>query len=79
MDRMVPPVRPGDRIRLVEMPEDPNPIQPGEMGTVRSLADIGFEGRPETHITVDWDSGRTLSLIYPPDRFEVIAAPSLPF
>jgi hypothetical protein len=67
------PIRKGDRIRLIEMPGDPHPIAPGATGTItfvqRDLArdDAWFIG-------VHWDDGRTLNLIIPPDRFDIITA-----
>jgi len=63
-----PIVMPGDRIRLVEMPDDPNPILSGETGTVRSIEKCAND----FIISVDWDSGRTLNLITPPDKFTLV-------
>ena len=76
MDR---PTKPGDRIRLVEMLDDPNPVAVGALGTVRAVADIGVAGKAEFHVAVDWDNGRTLSLVCPDDKFEVVVDRSLPF
>lgn len=76
MDR---PTKPGDRIRLIEMLDDPNPIAVGAMGTVRSVTVVDFRRSPELQIAVDWDNGRTLSLVYPPDKFEVVTENALPF
>ena len=62
---------PGDRIRLVAMSDDPDPIQPGELGTV--IAVHRHQGTPVWHqIDVAWDNGRTLMLVAPPDRFEIV-------
>jgi len=60
-----PTVKAGDRIELIEMTQDPNPIEKGERGTVKGVDGIG-------NILVDWDSGRTLSLVPEVDRFKVI-------
>ena len=60
--------KPGDRIRLIEMPNDPSPIEPGSEGTV---LEINNEGREIEQIDVKWDSGRTLMLTRI-DRYEVI-------
>ena len=62
-----PIVVPGTRIRLVEMLDDPHPIETGAEGTVRNVVPIlgSFQ------IQVDWDNGRTLSLISPVDKFEI--------
>jgi hypothetical protein len=54
----------GDRIKLVSMPDDPNPIEVGAMGTVRRVTEIPGHW---TSISVDWDNGRTLNLSIPPD------------
>jgi hypothetical protein len=73
------PAKPGDRIRLVKMDFDPNPVAVGALGTVRAVADIGVAGKVEFHIAVDWDDGRTLSLVCPEDKFEIVVDRSLPF
>ena len=70
--------KPGDRIRLVEMLEDPNPIPVGTEGVVDTVT--CFERGPwgatkEWQISVRWDNGRSLSVICPPDIVEVIAEP----
>jgi hypothetical protein len=57
----------GDRIRLLAMPDDPDPIPLGSTGTV-----ISVTTGPFAQIEVDWDNGRTLALIPGVDRFEVI-------
>lgn len=61
---------PGDRIRLIKMTDDPNPIEPGTMGTVTSIDTVYLFS--EDHLTVYWDNGRTLSLLVGTDEFEVI-------
>ncbi len=61
----------GDRIRLVEMGlerdgrPDPDPILPGSTGTVTRVDDLSIGGH--THVGVEWDDGRRLSLVIPPD------------
>jgi hypothetical protein len=63
-------MEPGDRIRLVSMPDDPDPLPPGSTGTVTfvtPLAGLGW-----TQVGVAWDNGRTLLLSIPPDRVEII-------
>ena len=57
----------GDRIRLIAMPDDPDPIPAGATGTVLAVTTGRF-----AQIDVDWDNGRTLSLVPGVDRFEVI-------
>jgi hypothetical protein len=60
----------GDRIRLVHMPDDPDPIPPGTEGEVTSVNEVRSMGF--TQIGVKWDNGRTLSLAVPPDVFSVV-------
>jgi hypothetical protein len=58
----------GDRIRLIEMPDDPDPIPAGATGTV-----IAVTTGPYAQIDVRWDnSSRSLSLVPGVDRFEII-------
>ena len=61
-------IRRGDRIRLLSMPDDPDPIPVGSTGTIVSVT----EG-PLGQVHVKWDgSNRSLSLVPGVDRFEVI-------
>jgi hypothetical protein len=53
----------GKRIKMIFM-EDPEPIEPGAMGTVIKLDGAG-------QIQVKWDNGRNLSVIPGEDRFEI--------
>ena len=53
----------GKRIRMIFM-EDPEPIEPGAIGTVIKLDGAG-------QIQVKWDNGRNLSVIPGEDRFEI--------
>ena len=54
----------GKRVRLIEMFDDPYPIMPGTEGLVMSVgADV---------ISVKWDDGRLLGMIYDVDQFEII-------
>jgi hypothetical protein len=62
----------GDRIRLLAMLDDPAPIQVGQLGTVVSVSRHG-DGKDTWHqIDVAWDNGRTLMVVSPPDRFELV-------
>lgn len=63
----------GDRIRLLAMQDDPDPIQVGQTGTVVSVAGHGGGKDAWFQIDVSWDNGRTLMLVSPPDAFEIIA------
>ena len=54
--------KPGDRIELECMGEDPRPIPPGTRGTVRVVDDIGT-------VHCDFDNGRRLGLVPGEDSF----------
>lgn len=56
----------GDRIEMVHMPDDPEPILSGARGTVREVQP-GFQPG-EVVLSVRWDNGRTLSVVMPPDQ-----------
>jgi len=64
---------PGDRIRLVAMHDDPNPIPIGQVGTVVAVYSHAGQ-RPWHQIDVAWDNGRTLMLVAPPDEFDIVGA-----
>lgn len=64
----------GDRIRLLAMQDDPDPIQVRQTGTVVSVARHGGGKDAWFQIDVSWDNGRTLMLVSPPDAFDIIAA-----
>lgn len=51
-------VKPGDRIKLVSMPSDPDPVEPGSSGTVESVT-----SGPLGQVWVRWDNQRSLALI----------------
>jgi hypothetical protein len=65
-----PPVLAGSRIRLLSMPQDPDPIPAGSEGDV-----IGVNG---DQLQVRWDNGRTLLLLLGVDDFEIIAPDARP-
>ena len=65
--------QPGDRIGLVAMPDDPDPVPPGTTGTVTSVEQHGTGRNAWLQVEVDWDNGRKLMLTTPPDRFEVLS------
>lgn len=56
----------GRRVRMIEMPDDPDPINPGEEGEVIGVDALG-------QAMVSWDSGRSLSLIPGIDKYEIIS------
>jgi hypothetical protein len=57
----------GDRIECVNMPDDPDPILPGTRGTVAYALPLGDQWQ----IEVDWDNGRCLYLLVPPDTYRI--------
>ena len=57
--------KPGMRIQLDFMGDDPRPIPPGTKGTVRIVDDIGT-------VHCDFDNGRHLGLVPGEDSFHII-------
>jgi hypothetical protein len=62
----------GDRVRLLAMHDDPDPIPAGQLGTVVSVSRHGGGTDTWHQIDVAWDNGRTLMLVCPPDDFEIV-------
>ena len=66
----------GDRIRLTKMDNDPCPIEVGAEGTIEQVQPDMYSVNSRTTggqiVTVKWDNGRTLRLIWPEDQFDVI-------
>jgi len=54
----------GKRIRLIQMNDEPDPIEPGTEGTITHIGG-GV-------INVDWDNGRTLGLVDGIDIYEIL-------
>jgi hypothetical protein len=69
---MTPP-KPGDRIKLINMPDDPYPIEPSTTGTVTSVRPVGSGSSIWYQVSVAWDTGRNLMLAVPPDEYEVLS------
>jgi hypothetical protein len=65
----MPTPQTGDKIRLVAMSDDPDPIPPGTTGTVTAVRQQGTWSQ----VDVDWDNGRKLMLSVPPDQVEIMA------
>jgi hypothetical protein len=63
----------GDRIRLLDMPNDPDPVPAGTEGVVKMVTDIGLRQKKEIQLVVKWDNGRNLSCICPPDLVEIVS------
>lgn len=61
---------PGQRVRLVHMGDDPDPIPVGTEGTVESCTDAGYGF---WQVGIKWDNGRGLMACCPPDVLEVVA------
>jgi len=64
--------RVGDRIRMVAMHDDPDPIPVGQVGTVVGVRRNGRGNDEWFQIDVSWDNGRMLMLVSPPDTFEIL-------
>ena len=66
---MSAPFKVGDLIRLTKMDNDPNPIPLGTKGRITSVSpSFGSD----ILISVDWEISRSLSLIWPKDKFDII-------
>jgi hypothetical protein len=58
----------GDRIRLIFMPNDPDPVPAGSLGTIIAVHPY----HRWTQVVVDWDNGRSLMLTMPGDLIEIL-------
>jgi hypothetical protein len=54
----------GKRIRLIEMFDEPYPVEPNTLGTIYHIGG-GI-------LNVKWDNGRTLGVVIDLDNFEII-------
>ena len=67
----MPSIRKGNRIKLIHMPNDPDPIPAGSEGLVVEVTDGAYP-----QIIVEWRNlKRSLALIPGVDRFEIIESP----
>lgn len=64
------PCKIGDRIKLIEMPNDPDPIPVGTTGTVLDVHRVRLQSG-YWQIAVKWDIDRSLSVVVPPDVIEI--------
>lgn len=67
----------GVKVRLIEMVNDPCPIKAGTTGTIKEVVDLASIGSPgEYQLWMDWDPMddqiRTLNLIWPADKIELV-------
>lgn len=58
----------GTRIELVKMDDPYAPLEPGTMGTVETVDDIGT-------LHMKWDNSRTLGVVPGEDSFKVVSKP----
>lgn len=65
-------IKVGDRIELVRMEDDPDPVAPGTRGVVQLVEVMDLGDGSREYITVLWDDGRSLGLVCPPDRYRRI-------
>jgi hypothetical protein len=64
--------REGDRIELILMGDDPDPLPPGATGIVE-MTPVDYQG--SVQLSVKWDAPherRGLALVSPPDVYRVI-------
>jgi hypothetical protein len=59
----------GKDIVMVEMPNDPDPIKTGSLGTIQGINHLETM---DDQIFVRWDNGRSLSIIAGTDIFQVL-------
>ncbi len=65
----------GDRVELLAMPSDPDPIPVGLRGTVTAVSNHVTGSESWLQVDVAWDNGRALMLVIPPDRVRVLKSP----
>lgn len=64
--------RESDRVRLVRMPNDPDPVPAGMEGTVVHVTDLSCLEAGQVQVGVAWDNGRILAAVCPPDELEPV-------
>ena len=66
---------PGQRIELISMPDDPDPVPAGTRGTVEHVSGphkLPGDRHPWHQIGVKWDNGRTLALVTGKDSYLIL-------
>ena len=69
----IAPCKEGDRIELIAMPNDPDPIPAGAQGTV-AMDPVWVQDSWQVVVTWDGNVKRSLSLCVPPDVFRILPA-----
>jgi hypothetical protein len=67
------PLKAGDRIKLINMIDDPDPIKPGTLGTVRRV----LPWLDEWTVYMEWDGGHTYELVEAAPIQSVSSQPAL--
>jgi hypothetical protein len=57
----------GKRIKLINMPNDPQPIESGSWGTIVKHSKV----MSDDILSVRWDNGRTLNVMFSVDEFVI--------
>ena len=65
----------GDRIELVSMPNDPDPIPTGSQGVVTDVQAMHWPAVDWHQVFVRWDNGRHLACVSPPDVLRLVQDP----
>lgn len=60
----------GKRVRLISMQDPYDPVPSGSEGTV--ICTYYDYYNKHLHISVNWDNGRGLNIVSPPDKYQVI-------
>ena len=66
-------IKVGDKIEMVNMPNDPCPIPAGTNGIVTNVTPVNMGRDSFTQYGVKWDNGRTLRVVVPPDSIRVVS------
>lgn len=68
MEQQIPQV--GQRVELVQMVDEHDPVEAGTLGTVTHIDNWGC-GLAQCNIHVKWDNGRSLALLPDIDKWKV--------